>query len=123
MLRQDCSRHSIGPCIELSISKSIFFRLDRDSVRISANHLLETLHNRLLDLFSLKLNERSRWMEALRPNGFLLRGQVRRKPRMIAHVRTTNDIIHAHGSASDRLRHRATLPVHPAYRPVLRTLP
>ncbi len=63
---------------------------DCKTVGIFAYHLLETVRNRLLDLFLLELDEPPRRMEAFVPDSLLLRWKIRNSSGNIGHMLLAN---------------------------------
>jgi hypothetical protein len=61
--------------------------LNRNPFGTPLHDLLELLRDRLLDLFFLEFNERTRRMKTLRRDGVLLRWNLHGMFEMISHVR------------------------------------
>jgi hypothetical protein len=66
-------RDPVGCLIQLIVGLCGVSRLNGNPIR-ELTDLLEPLRYRLLDLFLVELNERTRRVETLRPNRLLLRG-------------------------------------------------
>ena len=71
-VKEDGRGHSVGSFFEFGVGKWMVPRLDGDLVGVRAHDLLESIRDRLLDLFLLELDKRPGWVEALSPYGFLL---------------------------------------------------
>ncbi len=78
--------HTIGSLIQLIISQGMISGLDRKPIMIQVHHLLETVRDRLLDLFLLELDEPPRRMEAFGPDSPLLPWRIRYSGGHVSYV-------------------------------------